>query len=219
MPVCQNRNCLWVTLLVFQHLFYITGRAFDDLSWFNIGITVEILEAVSFCFMLASLLLKISRKHFYEFDGCIETLSTLFGKSQLKFIISWSLTGLNCFLFINIFLCWPVLPEGDYFYVNSVGCGWNMAQIVITNLNYSLAANDKSQLSEVIVYEVILFSEMIYNGYLLIIFIDNLIDSQKDFGLLYIVLIITNQILIMDLIFRFGYLKNEKDKELKHKIK
>lgn len=69
------------------------------------------------------------------------------------------------------------------------------------------------------VYETILFAEMIYNGYLLIIFIDSLVDSQKDYGLLYIVLVITNQILIMDLIFRFGYLKNAKDKELKHTVK
>jgi hypothetical protein len=60
---------------------------------------------------------------------------------------------------------------------------------------------------------------MIYNGSLLIVFIDSLVDSQKDFGLLYIVLVITNQILIMDLVFRFGYLKNEKDKELKHTVK
>jgi hypothetical protein len=51
---------------------------------------------------------------------------------------------------------------------------------------------------------------MIYNGSLLIVFIDSLDHEQKDFGLLYIVLVITNQILIMDLIFRFGYEKNEK---------
>lgn len=94
-----------------------------------------------------------------------------------------------------------------------------MAQIVMTNLLYSLAANNKSQLSEVIIYETVLFGEMIYNGSLLITFIDSLMDKQKDFGLLYMVLVITNQILIMDLIFRFGYEKNEKEKELKHTIK
>jgi hypothetical protein len=102
--------------------------------------------------MFGSLLLKIARKHFYEFHSFKETICTLFGKSQLKFLISWSLTGLNLFLFYNIFLCLAVLPEGGYFYVDSYGCGWNMAQIATTNLLYSLAANDKSQLSEVVVY-------------------------------------------------------------------
>jgi hypothetical protein len=80
-------------------------------------------------------------------------MCVLFGKSQLKFVISWSLTALNCFLFYHIFLCLAVLPEeGGYFYVDAYGCGWNMSQIVMTNLLYSLAANNRSQLSEIIVY-------------------------------------------------------------------
>ncbi len=95
----------------------------------------------------------------------------------------------------------------------------NIAQIICTNLVYWLAANNRCQLSEVIVYELTLFAEMIYNGSLLITFIDSLEHAQKDFGLLYMVLVITNQILIMDLIYRFGYEKNEKEKELKHLVK
>lgn len=40
MPYCQNRNAFWILLLILQHVLYIAGRAFDDISWYNIGITV-----------------------------------------------------------------------------------------------------------------------------------------------------------------------------------
>jgi hypothetical protein len=41
------------------------ARAFDDVSWYDVGITVGTLETFSFFFMFGSVLLKIARKHFY----------------------------------------------------------------------------------------------------------------------------------------------------------
>jgi hypothetical protein len=65
MAVCSNRNCLWILLIVLQHLLYMAARAFDDVSWYNVGIYVGTLETFSMVFITASLLLKIARKHFY----------------------------------------------------------------------------------------------------------------------------------------------------------
>lgn len=65
MPACQNRDFIWMSLLILQHLMYLTARAFDDVSWYNVGITVGTLETISTCFMTGSVALKIIRKHCY----------------------------------------------------------------------------------------------------------------------------------------------------------
>jgi hypothetical protein len=44
----------------------------------------------------------------------------------------------------------------------------------MTNLNYSFATNTKTQLSELVFYEVFLFGEIIYNGSLLVGFVSTL---------------------------------------------
>jgi hypothetical protein len=40
MPACQNRDCIWIAMLVSQHLLYMAARAIDDVSWYDVGITV-----------------------------------------------------------------------------------------------------------------------------------------------------------------------------------
>lgn len=65
MAACSNRNWLWIVLVVVQHLLYLAARAFDNVSWYNVGITVGTLETFPMLFITASLLLKIARKHFY----------------------------------------------------------------------------------------------------------------------------------------------------------
>lgn len=65
MAYCSNPNWFWITLLVLQHLFFLAGRAFDDVSWYNVGIYVGTLETFSLVFIAASMLIKIARKYFY----------------------------------------------------------------------------------------------------------------------------------------------------------
>ena len=60
-------------------------------------------------------------------------------------------------------------------------------------------------MAELIVYQMVLSAEIIYNGKLLILFINNLEEKPKDYSILYISLVIANQILVMDLMFRAAY--------------
>ena len=60
-------------------------------------------------------------------------------------------------------------------------------------------------MAELIVYQMFLSAEIIYNGKLLILFINNLEEKPKDYSILYISLVIANQILVMDLMFRAAY--------------
>ena len=140
-------------------------------------------------------------------------MKILFFRSQIKFIIPWALDILIVILFFNVFGCQTVLPGTDFFYVQYDGCCINATQIILTNLNYSLVCNTKAHLAELIIYEIVLFAEIIYNGTLLILFINNLDAKPKDYSILLISIAIANQILIMDLIFRAGYEEKEKEKE------
>ena len=100
----------------------------------------------------------------------------LFVRSQFKFLISWSLIITICYLFFNIFGCQSELPESDlvYFYITLEGCALNITQLVLTNLNYSLICNTKAHTAELCIYELVLFAEIIYNGKLLVLFVNNL---------------------------------------------
>ena len=90
-------------------------------------------------------------------------------------------------------------------------CCINITQLVLTNLNYSLICNTKAHILELIVYEAVLFGEVIYNGHLLMYFIGRLEEKQKDYAILLISIEIANQILIMDLMFRAAYEDRERE--------
>lgn len=84
---------------------------------------------------------------------------------------------------------------------------------MLTNLNYSLICNTKAATAELVLYEIILFSEIIYSGDLLMVFINNMEGVPKDESILLISITIANQILIMDLMFRAAYEDKEREKE------
>jgi len=84
---------------------------------------------------------------------------------------------------------------------------------MLINLNYSFGCNQETHYAEIIVYEVTLFAEIVYNSILLVYFLSNLTGHDKDFSILLIAIMVANQILIMDFIFRAAYQKSKKQKE------
>lgn len=64
-----------------------------------------------------------------------------------------------------------------------------------------------------IVYEMVLFGEIIYEGNLILLFISNLQEKPKDYSILLISIMIANQVLIMDLVFRAAYEDREREEE------
>jgi len=66
-----------------------------------------------------------------------------------------------------------------------------------------------------IAYEIVLFAEIIYNGNLLLIFVNNLEAKPKDYSILFISIAIANQVLIMDLLFRAAYEEKEREEQFK----
>lgn len=197
-------------LLILQICIFLLGRILDDISWHDVGVPNEVIifEGVAVAGMTFCVVIQLIRKH-KEKDIC----KVLFFKSQLKFMIPWALIITSCILFFNIFGCTPTLPDTDYFYVDYTGCCINVVQIVLTNLNYSIVCNTKAHRVEFVVYEIILFGEIIYNGTLLITFVDILKEQSKDLSILLISILITNQILIMDLLFRAAFEDKEREKE------
>lgn len=99
--------------------------------------------------------------------------------------------------------------------MNRAGCILYTVVIALTCLNYSLLCNIKGDLPIVIVCEITLFSEIIYNGFLLIKLIGELEGKPKDYSILFISIFIAFQMLVMDLLFRGAY--EEREKHEKHK--
>jgi hypothetical protein len=143
----------------------------------------------------------------------------LFLESQARFIIPWSLVILIIVLLFNIFGCTPTLDAADTasnYYMDYAGCCLYSVVILLTNLNYSVLCNIKGDFPLLIFYEIVLFAEIIYNGTLLIRFIDELKDNPKakDYSILFVSIFIAWQILVMDLLFRGAY--EDKQKHKKH---
>lgn len=82
---------------------------------------------------------------------------------------------------------------------------------MLTTLNYSLICNTRAERGELVVYEMVLFGEIIYEGNLILLFISNLHEKPKDYSILLISIMIANQVLIMDLIFRAAYEDRERE--------
>jgi hypothetical protein len=89
---------------------------------------------------------------------------------------------------------------------------------MLSNLNCSLICNTKAEKPELILYEAILFAEIIYNAHLILLFISSLENQPKDESILLISLVIANQVLIMDLIFRAAYEDREREEEKEERL-
>jgi hypothetical protein len=50
-----------------------------------------------------------------------------------------------------------------------------------------------------------LFGEIIFDGNLLVMFINNMEEKPKDYAILFVSIWIANQALMMDLMFRYAY--------------
>jgi hypothetical protein len=90
--------------------------------------------------------------------------------------------------------------------------------IMLSNLNCSLICNTKADKPELLLYEAILFAEVIYNAHLILIFINSLSHEAKDESILLVSLIIANQVLIMDLIFRAAYEDREREEQKEERL-
>jgi hypothetical protein len=53
--------------------------------------------------------------------------------------------------------------------------------------------------------EVVLFGEIIYAGHLMLYYINHLEGKPKDYTIFFLTIIIANQMLMMDLIFRAAF--------------
>jgi hypothetical protein len=102
--------------------------------------------------------------------------------------------------------------------VDLTGCILNAAQLILTCLNYSFLLNTKADRWEFLLYEIVLAGEIIYNGTLMLLFINHLEGHAKDESILLISIIIANQILIMDLLFRAAYEDKEREIEQQEKL-
>lgn len=133
---------VWVDilLLLVQLGLFLLGRLLDDMSWYDVGIDLEVIkfEGVALAAMVIAAVIKLVRK--WEIEGIMRIL---FWRSQLKFLIPWSLTILIVVLFFSIFGCTHEV-EPDYFFVQYDGCCLNATQLLLTNLNYSLVCNTKA---------------------------------------------------------------------------
>jgi hypothetical protein len=130
----------------------------------------------------------------------------------MKFVIPWALVILECVFVFQIFDCYHTPPEliSDIAMEYSACCLYSVV-LLLTNLNYSLMCNTRGDLVLLVVFEIVLFAEIIYNGTLLIKFINDLSEKPKDYSILFISILIAWQILVMDLIFRGAYEEREKD--------
>lgn len=81
---------------------------------------------------------------------------------------------------------------------------------MLSVVNFSLICNTKADRLEFFTYQFILFGEIIYDGHLLLYFVNHLEGSSKEYSILLLSIIIANQTLIMDLIFRAAYEDHER---------
>jgi len=133
-------------------------------------------------------------------------------ESQINFLIPWSLEALIIYLSFHTFGCTSD-PSDSILHLSYESCCIIATQLMLINLNYSFGCNQETHYAEIIVYEVTLFAEIVYNSILLVYFLSNLTGHDKDFSILLIAIMVANQILIMDFIFRAAYQKSKKQKE------
>lgn len=104
----------------------------------------------------------------------------LFITSQLKFVIPWALMITECVLIFKIWGCTsnPDLLAEHIEYLSFNGCVLTCVVLLMANFVYSTICNPNGERSFLVVFEIILFTEVIYNGNLLIRFIQQLSKSE-----------------------------------------
>lgn len=189
------------------------GRICDDMSWYKFNGLSEIgFESIALGTITVSAILIIIRRT-REQNGFKE----LFLHSQMRFTIPWALVILESIFVFNIFDCYHDQPEHQ-FAMTYTGCCLYTVVLLLTNLNYSLMCNVSGDIPLLIVFESILFAQIVYNGTLLIKFVNNLTEKPKDYSILFVSILIAWQILVMDLIFRTAYEERQKTRR-HHKLK
>lgn len=89
----------------------------------------------------------------------------------MRFIIPWALVILVTILHFNIRGCHVLTEEelaNEDYYLDFAGCWLYCFIMLTTNLNYSLMCNVKGDLPALALFELVLFTEIIYNGTLLL---------------------------------------------------
>jgi hypothetical protein len=94
------------------------------------------------------------------------------------------------------------------------GCIEYCITLLLSNYIYSSICSEKGELPFLIIFEIVLFAEIIYDGLLLISFINHLEAKPKDYSILFISVMIAWEVLVMDLIFRAVYEDREKAERL-----
>lgn len=97
-------------------------------------------------------------------------------------------------------------------------CVVDGAGVFLTNLNLSLICNTKAHPLELWTYLAVLFAEIVTDGKLFLLFVHELHEKEKDQSILLVSLIITNQIIVMDLIFRAAYEEREREEMKEEKM-
>jgi len=89
-------------LLAFQLTLFLIARILDDVSWYPADIYDEqnTCEIIAITFLSAAVVVNFIRK--WQIDGI---LKILLYRSQIKFLIPWSLEILIVILFFNTFSC------------------------------------------------------------------------------------------------------------------
>lgn len=191
--------------------FYLLGRLCDDMSWHQFtGLSGTGFQAIAVGGLAASAII-ITILRLREENG----YKIIFFHSQMKFIIPWALVITESILVFQIFGCYHEFPEETSFIdMEYKGCILYSVTLLLTNLNYSLICNNRGDLPLLVVFMIVLFAEIIYNGTLLITFINELKEKPKDYSILFVSILIAWEVLVMDLMFRGAY--EEKEKDLRH---
>jgi hypothetical protein len=153
------------------------------MSWYQFnGLSAVGFQGIATGSLVASAVLIIILR-LKEDDG----LKLIFHHSQLKFIIPWALAITLSVLAFQIFSCYHELPEEVSFIdMEYQGCVLYSLTLLLTNLNYSLICNTRGEMPLLVLFTIVLFAEIIYDGMLLVTFINNLKEKPKDYSILFI---------------------------------
>lgn len=106
----MSLSMLELVALILQLVLFFLARLLDDLSWYDVGVydEVNVFEGFGVAALVVCVVLQIYRKR--NIQGWFKIM---FFRSQLKFIIPWSLIITIVILFFNIFGCQMHLPHDE----------------------------------------------------------------------------------------------------------
>ena len=156
-------------MIIATLVFYLLGRLCDDMSWYQFsGLSGTGFQALAMSGMAVSVILIITLR-LTEEGG----IKVIFVHSQIKFIIPWALVITESVLVFQIFACYHEVPvETNFIEMDNNGCILYSITLLLNNLNYSLICNHRGDIPLLVVFMIVLFAEIIYNGTLLITFIN-----------------------------------------------